>query len=127
MGKRTVPRADESCVLSRVVERDGPRLEVWPCSDPRPSIRGTRQPVRRGQDPAQAFWPGCENAWHDQMVVPGEEGDEPVVSRGMPSSSSTRGPGPGTPGLTTTGEGLADRPRGAEDPDLVRERSTPTS
>lgn len=30
-------------------------------------------------------------------------------------------------GLTTTGEALADQPRDAEDPGLVRERSTPTS
>lgn len=82
MGKRTVPQADESCVLSRVVERDGLRLEVWSCSDPSPPILSTRQPVRRDPALAQAFWPGCESAWHDQVVVPGEEGDPPFVSSG---------------------------------------------
>lgn len=82
MGKRTVPQADESCVLSRVVERGGLRLEVWSCSDPSPPIRWTRQPVRRNQGLALAFWPGCESAWHDQVVVPGEDGDPPFVSSG---------------------------------------------
>ena len=82
MGKRTVPRADETCVLSRVVERDGLRLEVWSCSEPSPPISSTRQPVRRDPGLAQAFWPGCESAWHDQVVVPREEGEPPFVKPG---------------------------------------------
>jgi hypothetical protein len=82
MGKRTVPSADESCVLSRVVERDGLRLEVWSCSDPSPQIQWTRQPVRRDPGLAQAFWPGCESAWHDQVVERREEGEPPFVKSG---------------------------------------------
>jgi len=83
MARRNVPRADDSCVLSRVVERDGLRLEVWSCTDPRPPIRSTRQPVRRAEDLAQAFWPGCESAWHDQVVVRDEEGGRPFVTPGQ--------------------------------------------
>ncbi|MBS1108624.1 MAG: hypothetical protein H6Q88_616 [Anaeromyxobacteraceae bacterium] len=83
MARRNVPRADDSCVLSRVVERDGLRLEVWSCSDPSPPIRSTRQPVRRAADLAQAFWPGCESAWHDQVVVRDEELGRPFVTPGQ--------------------------------------------
>jgi hypothetical protein len=67
------PRADETCTLDRVVERNGLRLEVWKCAKPTPQLLQRRSECRAFRFPrahARSIWPGCASAWYDAIEDP---------------------------------------------------------
>jgi hypothetical protein len=70
---RTGPRADDTCSMTRVVEKAGVRLEVWTCTDPRPSVRCQWEAYRFPRKDARRWWPGCESAWYDAHFTGGAE------------------------------------------------------
>lgn len=62
---RTVPPADCTCSLTRVVERNGLRLAVWTCTKPRPYANVKFKAYRFRTGLARRWWPGCSGAWYD--------------------------------------------------------------
>jgi hypothetical protein len=70
---RRGPPADETCAMTRVVEKGGVKLEVWTCLDPRPTVRGRYEAYRFPRKDARRWWPGCESAWYDAHFTGGAE------------------------------------------------------
>jgi hypothetical protein len=66
------PPADETCTLTRVVERAGLHLGVWTCTEPRPVVRVKWSAYRFPQEFTRKWWPGATSAWYDAHYYPDE-------------------------------------------------------
>ena len=64
------PRVDDTCSLTRVVERAGMRLAVWTCTDPRPCVRAKWSAYRFPEEFTRKWWPGATSAWYDAHYYP---------------------------------------------------------
>ena len=63
---RPGPRADRTCKLTRVVQRDGVKLAVWTCTRPAPTPPFAKfRAYRFSPRYAWRRWPGCSSAWYD--------------------------------------------------------------